>query len=180
MVAERVELKGLMEKVSSWQPRGYEDAGDGLEAFSDADLDAVPTEARKALARIADIGLDLTGRTLPQDKRDEGWDQINGFVAKEKACRADKKCMADRAARKAEEQFFATVVQPMCQADQERESALADMAHERANPSGYVNKVLLHDLGATVQAAQEQLAAMLPSYVKVRHHPWRGWRTECH
>ena len=63
-------------------------------------------------------------------------------VAKEKACRADKKCMATRetkkAAKKAEEQFFAEVVNPMCLADQDREAALAAMAHERANPSGYV------------------------------------------
>ena len=130
--------------------------------------------------RMAAITTDIGGIAMPAASRDTAWDEINGFVAKEKACRADKKCMGDRAARKAEEQFLAAVVQPMCRADQDREAALADMAHERANPSGYVDKVLLHDRGAAVQTAQEQLAAMSPAYVKVRHHPWRGWHTECH
>ena len=67
----------------------------------------------------------------------------------------------------------------MCEADQAREAALAGMARERANPSGYVNKVFLHDQGAIIQNSQDQIAALAPAYAKVRHHAWRGWRGEC-
>jgi hypothetical protein len=87
--------------------------------------------------------------------------------------------MAARRVKRAEEQTFNDVIRPMCLADQDREEAAADMAHEKANPSGYVDVVQLHDLGARVQAAREQLQALTPAYVKARHHAWQGWRTEC-
>jgi hypothetical protein len=180
MEAERVEQRAIVAKIAIWQPRGYQDAGEGLEGLSDAELDAVPADSRTAIARLSEIQTELAQAPIPQEKRDIAWNEIQGFVAKEKACRADPKCMGVRTARKAEEAFFASVVQPMCSADQGREAAIADMARERANPSGFVDKKLLHDRGADLQGSLEQLAALMPAYVKVRHHPWPGWHAECH
>jgi hypothetical protein len=175
MVSERAEAKSLVDHFGQLTPAWFESA-------SDADLDTVVGTTLKQLARLNAISIDLGKGPLPDfdNTAAKVVDDLQASVTKEKACRADKKCMDARAAKKAEEQFFTSVVQPMCQADQDREAAVADMAHERANPSGYVDKTKLYNDGAVVQQSQEQLAAAAPAYVKVRHHPWRGWRTECH
>jgi hypothetical protein len=153
------------------------------ETTPDADLDAIPDTSRPSVDRAVEILADLAGKRPSDAEKATAAESIlapiRANVAKEKTCRADKKCMEARAARKAAEQFFDSVVRPMCEADQAREAALAAMAHERANPSGYVNKTFLHDQGAIVQSSQDQLAAAGPAYVKGRHHPWKGWRPEC-
>jgi hypothetical protein len=171
---EQMELRELMAKVVLWQPSA-------LETLSDGDLDTVPDQAKNTLQRMSIVEQDI-GQSVPEATKEpiQDLDEILRFVAKEKACRAEKKCMADRAAKRAEEEFRTAVVSPMCEAEQSIVAASNAMARERANPSGYVDKVLLHDAGATIQAAHEQLAAMGPAYMKVRHHPWRGWSTECH
>lgn len=179
MDGERAEMKRLVEKVNAWQPRGYQDAGDGLEGLSDAELDSLPADSRAAIVRLTAIEADLTGTMVPSEKRDEAWAEIQGFVAMEKTCRSDPKCTGPRNARKAEESFRFNVLDPMCGADRLREKALADIAHERANPSGYVDKGLLHQAGADAQAYQEQLAQGAPAFIAARHHAWRGWRVEC-
>jgi len=177
---------------------------DGLDfqAMADADLDDFPEKARPTVERFWALQVDLAGLgKKAQDTRttegaladlagagtevpdatttaavNDTLGRIRAKVAKEKACRADEKCIGPR---RAEQQFFASVVLPMCTADQARQEAIAAMAHERANPSGYVNKVFLHDQGAIVQDAQDQIAAATPAYVKARHHAWKGWRSEC-
>jgi hypothetical protein len=176
---ETEELKTLVGKFSNWQPRGYQGAGDGIEALTDAELDALIPTARAALQRENEIAVDLGQASLPTDKAEQAITELQGFQTKERACRADKKCMAARAAKKAEEQFYANVVAPMCMADKEREQAQADIANERANPSGVVDMNVLHEAGAAVQASQKTITDFTPEYVKTRHHGWRGWKTEC-
>lgn len=187
--AERDEKARLIAKVTTWQPRGNQGAGEGLEGFSDADLDAVPADAAAAIPRLIELGAKETascsGACAPSsvqglaDHRDQAIAEIRGFVANEKACRADTKCMAARAAKKAEAMFWSSVVVPLCQADKGKEDASALMARERANPSGYVDKVYLYDLGQQVQTDQERMIEMRSKYVAFRHHPWTGWRVEC-
>ena len=180
MAVEKTELDALIAKISIWQPRGYQDAGDGVEGLTDADLDSLIPDARAALRRIAEIQLDLgTRRPDAGDAAEKGIAEIERFQANERACRSDKKCMADRAARKAEEKFFAETVAPLCETDKEREQALADIAHERANPSGVVSLSALHEAGARVQDAQDRIRTLSPAYTAVRKHAFRGWRTEC-
>lgn len=180
MDAERDELKTIQGKLASWQPRGYEGAGEGLEALSDADLDTVLPGLRAAMQRVNAIAIDVKGQAFaPADQIEQTVAETQGFLDRERACRANKKCMAVRATRKAEEQFFASVVSPMCEADKLREQARADMARERANPSGFVDARLLHDDGEQIQASEKAIADLTPEYMKTRHHAWHGWKTEC-
>jgi hypothetical protein len=150
-----------------------------FDTTADADLDAMPENARPTFARLIEVAADLENKTITAEQKATAVEAAVGTVregvAKERACRADAKCMAKRK----EKAFFTQVVQPMCQADQEREGALQGIAREKANPSGYVDKVFLHSLGASAQQAQDTLTAMTPDYVKFRKHPWRGWRSEC-
>jgi hypothetical protein len=173
LAQERIELANLRTAIDAI----------AYDTQADADLDAIPVTSRPSVVRAVEILAELAGTRPSDSQKAAAVDSVIGEIwtkiAKEKACRADKKCMEARAARKAAEQFFASVVAPMCEADQAREAALAAMAHERANPSGYVNKAFLHEQGAVVQNSQEQLAAAAPAYVKGRHHPWKGWRPEC-
>jgi hypothetical protein len=150
-----------------------------FEAASDADLDTMPETARPTLVRLLDVTSDLENKPLTDAEKaakvDGAVSKLWTAVATEKACRTNAKCMEKRR----EKAFLHDVVEPMCQADQEREDAVKSIARENANPSGYVDKVLLHNLGATAQDAQDRVTAMTPAYVKVRKHPWRGWRSEC-
>lgn len=166
MKSERAERQALLDKFNAWQPRGYEGTtGDGIEALADAELDALPATESAALARINEISVDLGGKdVMPADKVAEALAEMRGFIAKERACRADGKCMAARAARKAAEEFFTSVVSPMCEADKSREAAEAGIAKERANPSGVVDLNVLHSLGAEVQDAKEQIKSLAPAY----------------
>jgi hypothetical protein len=78
----------------------------------------------------------------------------------------------------AEQDVRERVVSYVCQSDLLLEQNRAEMVHERANPSGYVDKGLLHKIGSDIQYYQEQLATLAPQYQAVRHHAFAGWRTE--
>jgi hypothetical protein len=166
---DRTERQNLVDQIKSVR----------LETLSDAELGTVSETLRPLLTRLVEVGADLEAKRLTDSDRarivEGSLAIVSADVTKEKACRVDAKCMAKRR----EAQFVQNVVNPMCEADQEREEALSGIAHENANPSGYVNKLLLHRLGMNAQDAQEKLASLVPSYVKVRHHAWKGWRSEC-
>lgn len=173
-VKNEAELQAIGEHFKTWA--GGSGWADGA---TDADLGNAVDSARKDLARATELRASLGKEAIPQDKVEGILAGLGAVVAAEQKCRADVKCMSARAARKAEAEFFGSVVAPMCEADQNREQATAAMAHERANPSGYVNKVVLHDAGETIQTAQETLQQYASAYAKVRHHGWPGWRKEC-
>jgi hypothetical protein len=78
----------------------------------------------------------------------------------------------------AEQTIRDAVVTAVCGNDQALEQARIAMERERSNPSGYVDKALLHQLGSDIQSYQEQLARLAPAYQAARHHPFQGWRTE--
>lgn len=181
MKSEHSERQTLLRKFGAWRPRDYEGAkGNGIEDLSNGELEALPATEQAALERINEISIDLGGNdVIPADKVAELLAEARGFVAKERTCRADDKCMAARAARRAAEEFFASVAAPMCDADKARETALAGIAKERANTSGVVDLNVLHALGAQVQDSQQQIKDLSPAYTKFRHHEWTGWRSEC-
>jgi hypothetical protein len=138
------------------------------------ELDALPTKNAADLTRFNALSVDL--KRTPLVDVDKARAELQASVDKEKSCRADAKCMGARA----EVTFEESVVTPMCVADKERETAVADLAHERANPSGVVDLNRLHMDGEEIQTHQSEIAALVPQYVAFRHHPWRGWRSECH
>lgn len=76
-------------------------------------------------------------------------------VADEAKCRETPACMGER------------LVNPLCQLIEERKGFIADMAKERANPSGYVNKTYLHELGATIQDHEERIARAKKEYAQI-------------
>lgn len=170
-IQEREQLRSELSKFT----------GGWIEAASDGDLDGAHATVERAALRLKAIALELGESVAPSS--DEAARQLlaalDTAVVQEKACRNDKKCMAARAAKKAAAEFFDVVVGPMCQADQMRESAIQDMATERANPSGVVSLGRLHEDGGQIQAANAQLAALAPQYAKFRKHAWPGWRKEC-
>ena len=169
--AEYAELQALLATEAKYTPAWAEQA-------SPAELAGAHAEYIAAVAHTLPI-LRRWGVPVPPVTA-AITEALDALVAGEQACRATPKCMAAREAAKADAVFFEATVQPMCQADQDRESAIAGQVHERANPSGVVSLSRLHELGAEQQAAQARIAALGPEYAAHRHHGWAGWRTECH
>jgi hypothetical protein len=81
-------------------------------------------------------------------------------VSDEVTCRTTPACMGDR------------IAAPLCQAVANRQAALRDIAHERANPGGVVNLATLHDLGQTVQDNEATIADLKTKYAGVTHKPF--------
>jgi hypothetical protein len=174
LVADQAESEALLAEAQKYTPDWFESATEEQLAH------AVP-DALRTLARLNGISIDL-GHPPPPDlaaRVAAAKGELQGMVDKERACRVDARCTAARAAKRAEAEFVSSTVDPMCELDQRREQAIAYMAHEQANPSGYVDRVLLHQLGADIQSYREQLASYMPQFLKVRHRAWRGWRAEC-
>ncbi len=72
-------------------------------------------------------------------------------------CRNDPKCTWER------------VSAPLCEAIKNKRLYQQDMAKEQANPSGFVNKVFLHDLGAEIQLCDENIAMFRKDYREQMH-----------
>jgi hypothetical protein len=83
--------------------------------------------------------------------------RIESAIATELACRASASCMDHRLA------------DPICMQLQRRRELLASIAQEKANPSGVVDLVRLHDLGEGVQDADAEIKAGKASYLATRH-----------
>jgi hypothetical protein len=174
LVTDRAELSAISARLKSLtEPQWWEDR-------PDAELGGLTESTVADAARSNELAIEL-GNDRPFSEADLASlrTTVAAKVAKERACRADKKCMAGRVARKAEAEFFEAVVSPMCMADQQREAAQEDMARERRNPSGYVNTIQLHEDGEQVLNAEDELKRLSAAYAKFRHHGWRGWRSEC-
>jgi|CZKU01.1.fsa_nt_gi hypothetical protein len=163
----------LLAKLNAYAPLAW------YETASDEALSGAADDARTAFDGLAVVSRALGKEPMTDAEVSADLEQIRAAVTREQTCQADKKCMADRAARKAEEKFFAEVVSSLCVADKDREQAQADIARERANPSGVVSLSALHEAGERVQVAQDQIRALGPAYTAVRKHAFRGWRTEC-
>jgi hypothetical protein len=78
----------------------------------------------------------------------------------------------------AEETGRENAVVPLCGAVDGLAEARAGLAHERANPSGVVNLVTLHDLGEYIQNLEPQIKPLTQAYVAFRHRAFRGSQTE--
>lgn len=101
-------------------------------------------------------------------------------VAEQRAFLARASAWADRQEARiaAEENARATIVVPLCEAVWGVESAKADIAREKANPSGIVDLNALHSAGNAVQYWQSIVDGLKPQYLAFRHHPFASWRAE--
>jgi len=169
------EMMEVLQQVTVW--------GDAaaVQAFSDAELSQVDPEGAFAHARALSAELD-PGAVPPPNSAAlvaTAVTEIHGIVAKEHACRIDKKCMKVRADKAAEDLFFAGVVSPMCVLEARIANARKAIAKEKANPGGVVDLGTLHDLGTDIQEEQREFAELQPQYVARRHHGWPGRVAEC-
>jgi hypothetical protein len=70
------------------------------------------------------------------------------------------------------------IVTSLCDATNNLASLKADLARERANPSGVVNLSELNRIGSLIQVVDEQIKGLTPGYVAFRHHAFTGWQSE--
>jgi hypothetical protein len=171
VVAQMTERRELAARLKAW-------ADNGVEPMTDAQLDAYPADAAATIQRLEAVS-EALGMPVDREMGQKAIAAVGRDVAAEKACRLDPKCVADRAARRAEEAFRRDVLGPLCDIDQQREDLARQLAFERANPSGFVDRALMYRLGRSLQAGEESFAALLPTFTAAKRRAWRGWRAEC-
>jgi len=94
---------------------------------------------------------------------------IERDLDEELQCRASAQCMADRARAIADQ-----IACDICAAIEDRDDARRQMATERANPSGVVDLVALHDLGERIQFATNNIANLKSQYLATVHRAFSG------
>ncbi len=99
-------------------------------------------------------------------------------IAEAFVVRAEKWADAADARLAAEDSARTNVIVPICQATWMLDQAKADIAHERANPSGVHDLRRLHSAGEVAQHAQESINALKPQYLAHRKHPFARWQSE--
>jgi hypothetical protein len=99
-------------------------------------------------------------------------------IAREEACKADPKCMGERQAAPVAASLCEAIATRRDAAEGQR-NALAGIVRERANPSGFVDKGLLHDLGADAQGSADRIreadvkiGGLRGQYAKITHRPF--------
>lgn len=96
--------------------------------------------------------------------------ELGAAVTNEEECRTSDRCMGDRVCE---------TIGGKQQAEAWRKLSLQGIAQEKANPSGVVNLVRLHDLGQDVQNAEAQMraadvaiVASKAQFAAARHKPF--------
>lgn len=139
---------------------------------------SAPFEGKKSLEQIKAVFQSVRG-SLPVLRCDEP-SMVGKELADLQAFTARASTWADRQeARVAvEETGRASIVVPLCEAVWGVENAKADIAREKANPSGVVDLAALHSAGNAVQHWQSIVDALKPQYLAFRHHPFASWQSE--
>lgn len=141
-------------------------------------LASTPLEAKKSLEQSKAVSKEVR-ESLAVLRCDEP-----AMVAKElidfRAFTARASAWSDQqdARIAAEENGRASIVVPLCEAVWGVENAKADIAREKANPSGVVDLAALHSAGNAVQHWQSIVDALKPQYLAFRHHAFTSWRNE--
>jgi hypothetical protein len=117
-------------------------------------------EARRTLAELDCYRPDASRAADLRVRLDAWAASVERGVAEEKRCRATPLCMGDR------------IAEPLCEAIRDRRLCFEQMATERRNPSGYVNKGTLHDLGRQIQDDDAKIAALRKEYAHVARVPF--------
>lgn len=144
-----------------------------IRSLGDVELAGVPAGIRAKAERVIAIAIDLGDKVPPDSdtKIAQLVAAVQAEVTSEQTCRADKKCMAERA-------FLADVAGPLCEADAAAKETRDAIATERANPAGVVDLRRLHDLGAQLQEQQAELAILKPKFAVFRHRAFVA-KTDC-
>ncbi len=171
LAADRSDSQAIAEELQSkyGQSSWYENA-------SDAELGTATDDAHTLLSRLSALSLEMGEGVIANER--SVLDGIRETVASEQSCRADEKCMASRAAKRSEAAFLAAVVFPLCDLDNTVEMARAELGSEQSSKAADQD-VLRADV-SDIRSAEKRIAALSAEYVKVRHHAFKGWRSECH
>lgn len=141
-------------------------------------LASAPLEGKKSLETTKGASQNVRG-SLATLRCDEPA-MVATELADLRAFTARASAWADRqdARVAAEENGRASIVVPLCEAVWGVENAKADIAREKANPSGVVDLAALHSAGNAVQHWQSIVDALKPQYLAFRHHAFANWRSE--
>lgn len=135
--------------------------------------DGAAANVNDALDKIRQCDPALTTTLEPQV---QAWrTQLAKDVADDEACRSTPACMKQRredTAKAERQRQLVEVVPDLCQAVADRRVMIAEMARERANPSGIVDRQLLHDDGARLQSDNEQVTDLTAHYIAITHKPF--------
>lgn len=141
-------------------------------------LASAPLEGKKSLEAVKGVSQNVRS-ALPVLRCDEPA-MAGKELAELQAFATRANAWADRqdARIAAEEAGRASIVVPLCEAVWGVENAKADIAREKANPSGIVDLAALHSAGNAVQHWQSIVDALKPQYLALRHHPFASWQNE--
>jgi hypothetical protein len=98
---------------------------------------------------------------------------VEDAIKAEKACRADKQCMATRA----EYKFLSTVIEPLCEALSEVVGEQMAIAHERASAFG-VDEAALKRHEDALRKWRQQIPVLQAAYKKAKGHALADWWRE--
>lgn len=127
-------------------------------------LDAV-ADARAQMHSIDCQGQEPTSGLAELSAEVDAWASLlQAAVERERACRADAECMANRAA------------QPLCEALESKRAHQEDLAHERANPAGVVNLRFLHETGQALQDDEARIKRARADYTTMTRKPFNEAR----
>ena len=153
-----------------------------FEGASVADLDGGADRVRAVGAKLkasaaADPNADSDGVTALGEHAWKHFDELASAIAEgvalEEECRADKKCMAERA----EKAFVKATVLPLCQAMWGAENAQLTIAQERSTRAGVARLTELHNQEDALRYYRRQIADLQVSYRKTRGHNLGNWQS---
>jgi len=77
-----------------------------------------------------------------------------------------------------EETGRSDIAVPLCDAVNSLAELKAELAREKANPSGVVDLNELHRIGGEMQVVQDRIKELSPPYIAFRHHAFTTWDSE--
>lgn len=163
---QQQEVDDLVAKLTQYgTPAPYEDLDEGA-------LGAAPERVESMRNRLHELRPDYALDALP----DAG--VALSLLGAERKCRANRRCMAARAYRKAEEKFFSETLGPLCRYSRELQIARRDVGRERLNRTGATDPDKLQKDLQRIKDDRERIEKLMPAYVARRHHGFNGWQTE--
>lgn len=126
-----------------------------LDLSSADDPDIAKSDFAAVRALMADLQkIDIERAQKLSPEVDDLERRVEAAIQSEKQCRETPSCILPRLAR------------PTCAAIERRRAAAAAMAHEQKNPSGYVDRRVLHGFGQEIQDADDVIKHEKEAFAK--------------
>lgn len=141
-------------------------------------LGSMPLAPKESLASVKELPQTVRGAAAMLHCDEgvlAGKDQSDAHALEQRGlawANAEDKVIADEEAARVD------AVLPLCEATWGLANAKAELAQEKANPSGVHDLVRMHTAGEAIQYYQTLIAQFRPRYAAVRHHAFTDWHTE--